>query len=645
MDKYEYNIKAEQITKLINKRDFSTAAKIADNIDWRRVRNVNMLANVGTVYAEVRRYEDAKELFLMAFERAPISRRLAYKLADVCIRAGELEEAEHYYEDFVGLAPNDSGRYELQYQLAKKRGEPIESLIAILQEYKKNDFDEAWSYELARLYHKAGMGRECVQACDEIILWFGEGEYVEKAMELKMLYTPLSPSQQEKYNKRYQPQMRYVHQVEPEQPQMESALPAEELETVGQPQEQIPEQPVSVSTDLYNTADIQQALAESMKEILRNEEGGAHREEERAEAVPDIPERAVPFGTTKDLRDTRNIPVWNNIPYQSAETEETAEEEIPFRVVQPNQPGDQLVDTEFAEKAPEEPEYAKTVAVPEKKEKVTSFVSPESRREDEKPAEGAAKHGELPEELKNAFAAFLHINGLEEQLADIFEEAEKNAGGRETSKTGNILIIGDHKSGRTTLATELIKNLSKVARRKNRKIAKISGDRLNSKGIQETIARLAGADLLVERAGEMNQVTAEALIEVMGGCTGGMLVVLEDTKEGMARLIAENPAIEERFGHKLILKEYEISEWVEMAKKYAQELDYGIDEMATLALSAKIDALYAQKTIVDMDDVKGVINAAIEHSEKKNIKKLFETVFSRKYKDSDLTMLRENDFV
>lgn len=652
MDKYEYNIKAEQITKLINKRDFSTAAKIADNIDWRRVRNVNMLANVGTVYAEVRRYEDAKELFLMAFERAPISRRLAYKLADVCIRAGQLEEAEQYYEDFVGLAPKDSGRYELQYQLAKRRGEPIGSLIAILQEYKKNDFDEAWSYELARLYHKAGMGQECVQACDEIILWFGEGEYVEKAMELKMLYAPLSPSQQEKYNKRYQPQMRYVPQEEPKQLPMEMIQQPEAAEADGQPQEQIPEQPVSVSTDLYNTANIQQALAESMKEILQNEEEEPHQEAERAEDaedVPNMPEKTDFFGTTRDLRDSRNTPVWNNIPYRPAEPEEpeeTSGEEVPFRIVSSEQAEEQQDGAELPLQEAEESEYAEAAAIPEQREKVYPFVKPEIQREEkETPVAKAMEHGKLTEELQHAFAAFLHINGLEEQLADIFEEAEKSGGRRETSETGNILIIGDHKSGKTTLATELIKNLSKVACRKNRKIAKISGDRLNSKGIHETIARLAGADLLVERAGEMNQVTVEALIEAMGGRTGGMLVVLEDTKEGMARLIAENPAIEERFGHKLILKEYEISEWVEMAKQYAQELDYGIDEMATLALSAKIDALYAQKTVVDMDDVKGVIDAAIEHSEKKNIKKLFETVFSRKYKDSDLTMLRENDFV
>ncbi len=661
MDKYEYNIKAEQITKLIGKRDFSTAAKIADNIDWRRVRNVNMLTNVGTVYAEVQRYEDAKELFLMAFERAPISRRIAYKLTEVCIRAGEYEEAEHYYEDFVGLAPRDSGRYELQYMLARKKGEPIETLIAILSEYKRNDFDEMWAYELARLYHKAGMGQECVAACDEIILWFGEGEYVEKAMELKMLYMPLSPSQQEKYNKRFQPQMRYPSEEELTAMEAQEAQAVQEIQEVqpAQVQEQIPDHPISVSTDKYNTADIQEVIAESMKEILPPEEGQEEPEIPRRENLWQVsPEQIDPLGATKDLRKIQRILSRNNKPYPPYNDPEAT-----FRVVPKEEPR-VVTEEAYSEEepvkepenipndAPEEktPEVQEEVQEDSKQEEV--FTEPERKPDEEEAAavreesrQSTQTPGQLSEERRHVFAAFLHINGLEEQLAGIFEEAERLGEGKETSLSGNILIIGDHKSGKTTLATELMKSLSRASNRKNRKIAKISGDRLNHKGIQETISRLAGADLLIERAGEMNQITTQALLETMTGFTGGMVVVLEDTKEGMTRLITENPEVEERFTHKLILKEYEISEWVEMAKQYAAEKDYGIDEMATLALSAKIDALYAQKTVVELEDVKAIIDAAIEHSEKKNIKKLFETVFSRKYKDSDLTMLRENDFI
>lgn len=617
VDKYEYKIKEEQMIKLIKNRDFATAAKIADGIDWRRIKNINTLTSVGSVYAEVGRYEDAKEIFLMAFERAPIGRRLAYNLTDVCIKAGNFSEAEHYYENFIGLAPNDSGRFELQYKMAKKRGEPIETLIGILQEYKKEEIEDMWAYELARLYHKAGMGEACVSACDEIILWFGEGEYVEKAMELKMLYMPLSPSQQERYNRRFQPQMQYLPPKE---------LPAQE-EIIP---EQIPKQPVSVSTGMYNTENMQEALAESIKEIMPSEEPPAEEQilEEHGARIglENTHEQIDVTGATKDLRYVQKALAWSNEPY----IEEKSQEEQVLSFMPQKEPEEEsMMDTE-----PEENTFHPLKEVKEVEEETPS-----------KPEEESIGPGKLPEEQRQIFAAFLHINGLEEELAKIFEEARRVGESRDTSLTGNILIIGDHKSGKTTLATELMKNLSRVSNKKSRKIAKISGNRLNHKGIKETIARLAGTDLLVEHAGEINQDTMQELLEAMSGQTGGMVVVLEDTKEGITQLVAENPEMETYFNHKVILKEYEISEWVELAKSYAMEMDYGIDEMATLALSAKIDALYAQKTVIDMDDIKAIINAAIDRSEKKNIKKLFETVFSRKYKDSDLTMLRENDFV
>lgn len=616
LDKYEYNIKAEQILKLIDKADFLTAAKIADSIDWKRVRNVNMLANVGRVYAETGRYGDAKEIYQLAYERAPINRRLAYKLTEVSILAENYSEAEHYYDIFVDLAPRDSRRYELQYKMAKKKGEPIEKLIEILKEYKKTDFEDAWAYELARLYHKAGMGEACVAECDEIILWFGEGTYVEKAMELKMLYTPLSLSQQEKYNKRYQPQMRYSTETMEAETEENQPIPSEKepAEVQDMPD---PQQPVSVSTDIYNTANIQAVLAESMKELMKEEE---KKEEEQSMAV------------TKDLRDVRRVLEWNNVTYSDQEVQEG-----PFRV-QTTEPSEPDVETESEPDMPN----PQTETQREFSQELPPEFPPEQQPEEEvKPVQ----EGRLSDEYRQIFAAFLHINGLEAKLAEIFEEAEKIGEERDTSLFGNILVIGDHKSGKTTLATEVMKCLSCTANRKNRRIAKISGDRLNNKGMKETIARLKGADLLIESAGEMNHKTMQDLLKAMEDSTGGMVVVLEDTQEGMTHLLAENPEVEVRFTHKLILKEYEISEWVQLAKQYAQELDYGIDEMATLALSAKIDALYAQKRVIELDDVKNIIDVAIEHSERKNIKKLFETVFSRKYKDSDLTMLRENDFV
>lgn len=799
MDKYEYNIKAEQIVKLIGKKDFVTAAKIADGIDWKRVRNINMLMNVGGVYAEVGRYSDAKEILLMAFERAPIGRRLAYKLTEVCIMSGDFEDAEHYYGNFVDLAPRDIGRYELQYKMAKKKGEPVEKLITILQEYKENDFDDAWAYELARLYHKAGMRDACIAECDELILWFGEGEYVEKAMELKMLYTPLSLSQQEKYNKRFQPQMKY------DETQMQAA--STQMPDVT---EQLPQQPVSVSLDIYNTANIQAVLAESMKELMQDEEEqheepfAVHVEEklmyteQNVEAEPvtyveqpmtsgqpveseqqeqtaseqvyqdalETSEQMQPivneeedayqqtadvqqtyqtasttdtsdmFGATKDLRNVHKALAWNNMEYpmlteehamnlneqiegqmtidevlamynQKIQESVEASKESIFHIVAKDEAPEDVIPKELLDTMPKsvaeykaatvktepvvsmsepkeisetdaqtqtESEYEfeepRTVLMhpkkkaPEPVQQVAATADIEDEEDEDEaprtglkaeidkmmkemeiPAQKTGTLGQLSDERKQSFAAFLHMNGLEEQLVEIFNEVERSGEEKDTSLLGNVLIIGAPKSGKTTLATELIKNLNKAINRKGRKIAKISGDRLNNKGIKDTITHLIGKDLLVERAGEMNRTTTQELLNAMAGYTGGMFVVLEDMKDGMEHLIEENPEIEIRFTHKIVLKEYKISEWVALAKEYAEELDYGIDEMGVLALSAKIDSLYAQKTVVELEDIKDIIDAAIERSERKNIKRLFETVFSRKYKDSDLTMLRENDFV
>ena len=213
MDKYEYNEKARQINDRIEEKDYMAAARIADGIDWKRVKSVKMLTNVGSAYAEIGRYEDAKEIFLIAFQRAPMGRRLAYKLTELSIVAGKIEEAEMYYHEFLEIAPKDISRYELLYKLEKKKGKPIEELIRILEEYKENEFDDIWAYELARLYHKAGMSEACITECDEIILWFGEGEYVEKAKELKAIYVPPDFNKRGRYRHQYEPQTTYISQM------------------------------------------------------------------------------------------------------------------------------------------------------------------------------------------------------------------------------------------------------------------------------------------------------------------------------------------------------------------------------------------------------------------------------------------------
>ena len=200
MDKFEYKASADEIKALIAEGEYAEAAKIADKIDWRRVRSVMMLCTISDLYKINRRFQESKDILLLAYEKHPTGRLIIYSLCELCIKMGEYDQASEYYKEFVQIAPRDTGRYVLQYRLYEALDVSIEERIAILEEFKKREPREKWVYELAYLYHRIGLTTKCVEECDEMFLWFGEGRYVIKALELKALHQPLSPEQQEKYD-------------------------------------------------------------------------------------------------------------------------------------------------------------------------------------------------------------------------------------------------------------------------------------------------------------------------------------------------------------------------------------------------------------------------------------------------------------
>lgn len=197
MDKYEYNVKLDQMKSLCADENYEAAAEIADSINWNKIKNVNALFRTGEIYEKIGRYEDARDVLLMAYDRSPIGRMIVYRLAEVAIKMSDFDGANEYYREFVEIAPHDNLKYVLRYNIKKAQGADIGELIAILEEFKEVEYTEEWSYELAYLYHRAGMSDKCIEACDELILWFGDGPYVERALELKMLYQPLTKSQEE----------------------------------------------------------------------------------------------------------------------------------------------------------------------------------------------------------------------------------------------------------------------------------------------------------------------------------------------------------------------------------------------------------------------------------------------------------------
>lgn len=257
MDKYEYNLKLDQMKSLVAEGDYQTAAEIADTINWRKIKNVTALVRAGEIYEQVERYEESRDILLMAYDRSPIGRTIIYRLAYVAIKMANFDEAKDFYREFVEIAPHDNLKYVLKYEINKAQGADYKTLIANLEELKEQEFSEEWGYELAYMYHQAGMGEQCIEVCDELILYFGQGPYVERALELKMLYQPLTRQQEEKY-RQFRQQKDGMTEVGPE-----DILTSGEIVTKPV---QIPE--VQLSPERFNTQNLQEALQESMQKIM-----------------------------------------------------------------------------------------------------------------------------------------------------------------------------------------------------------------------------------------------------------------------------------------------------------------------------------------------------------------------------------------
>ena len=276
MDKYEYNLKLDQIKALSAEEGYMSAAEIADSINWNKIKNVNTLVKIGEIYEKAERYQDARDILLMAYDRSPIGRMIIYRLAEVAIKMGDYDAATEYYDEFVEIAPHDDMKYVLRYAIKKGQGASFDELIAILEELKEEEYTEEWAYELAYLYHKAGKVDKCVEACDELILWFGDGPYVERALELKMLYQPLTKTQEEKY-RQFKLEKENISRENKKEAEPESEADEDELTEIGAMEMvkggeivhddvKIPQ--ITVNQEKFNTVNLQEEIAKGMKQIM-----------------------------------------------------------------------------------------------------------------------------------------------------------------------------------------------------------------------------------------------------------------------------------------------------------------------------------------------------------------------------------------
>lgn len=928
---------------LTAENNYSAAAEIADTINWHKIKNVNALMKAGEIYEKTGRYEESRDILLTAYDRSPIGRMIIYRLAEVAVKMGNYSEAQDYYQEFVEIAPHDNLKYVLKYEISKAQGADLNTQIGILEELKEQEYLEEWAFELACLYHKAGLSDKCIDACDELILWFGDGPYVERALELKMLYQPLTKQQEEKYRE-FRLKKEGVIEVRPDdelesgeivsepvqipkvglsperfntqnlqeelQRSMQQIMEATEKEVVDDsmdtikklvediPYLQIPkEEPLPEDTaelpHIETDAEIDDSLKNNFKELLAEDYDGqmslfvpdkgtaepqitgqmsidevlaewertkraaetALQEAEqrklqsaKARALQeagDIMERLADVipkldsgFTPKDLLEEQYLggqPIADDAAVEMvANMNQLLQQEIDRLSTENARMDEQLAAVEAArtsgadiaayeaafavgeaarltepeveallgagvqELQPQEPEYeqemeeqtgleaflradvtsmmggmqepgvmgaeepeqslgadvasmmeeeeflgaevasmlgeeessgAGAASVLEEEEssgadavsmlgeeeysgadaastmgsiqKPESGISgnaaevlaatadtaalsgePEEESEEIESALGAsiaallgndetekaaAQHtkkipaAKLPEieepeedghhvitrlskEQREIFTYFVPIKGMEQQLCQAMTGAAERLASGGRASTGNMIIQGGQGSGKTVLATSMIKALQKETGKPNGHIGKIEASVLNQKDAAALLKKVAGGCLIIEKVGGISKETAVKLGVLLESDTSGLLVIIEDTRRGIEKALGRDAGFAARFSEKITIPIFTSDELVAFAKAYARELGYTIDDMGVLALYNSISNIQKLDEATTLTEVKDIVDDAIAHAERGGLKKAFSIIASRRYDEDDYVILHEKDF-
>ena len=780
LDKEEFRIKLEEINRLVEKKNYKDAMEVVDSIDWRRVKNVRTLCVVGEIYAANKRYEDSKEIFLLAYHRAPIGKNILYRLIEVSLRMKDIQEAEEFYEEFLEIAPNDSTRYILNYKISKEKQVPLDQQIRILEEYKEKEFTERWSYELAKLYYQNGDTEKCLDLCNEMVLWFSEGKYVMKALDLKNRMGMLTGAEKEKYDKQFIPNLTTVEEAaelntdkdsqeiseiekaEDEGPVIESVriderdvngaeslqekiskgirdifngkkkedseeLTEEESET---PAEEVQEEMIKdISSEEEPTnvpelepedavihapknpgqsvfSDIEERIEEFTEEEIEHdpEEDAQEVSEEKQNEKDAAPEKATEFKMPEleipesmknfdvDASLETEIPQAPNICLPGLDKEDSDKEfdfnledtilaaaseqgiEIPKETIQPKKPVKALepeedpddfmteedlqsAEDEFlngpAGRNADEDDLAETVEIPvkevkhSKKEKSAKLltqeeeleqfidsIQPETNAEDIIP-----RDKKMTEDEEKLFTYFAKVPGLREQIVEALYDVQINASDK-TSKTGNVIVMGGRETGKTRLISGLIPAICKELNLEASKVAYVFADQINDKNIAEIVKKMSGGFLVIENANQLTKETVEQLNKAMEFRTDGLIVIIEDEKIGMRKLIARFPKFTSKFTSMINIPVFTNDELVNFAKVYTRENGYMIDQMGMLALYNLISTSQKEDQPMNIGAVKDMIDNAIMKS-KGGIRKL---ISKKKVNQDGYKVLYEKDF-
>ena len=583
MDKYEFNIKVEQIKKMVSRGDYETAMKIADTIDWRRVRNVNILSMVATIYEKNEEYQEAKDILLLAFERAPIGKRLLFKLAELAIKEGSLQEAEDYYREFCDLAPDDPRQYILRYLILGAKGAPAEQLIHTLEQYCNIELDEKWLYELAELYAEAGMGELCIMTCDKIMLMFGLGKYVEKAMELKIQFAPLTKYQMDLVENRdkYEARLKAV-----EQEYRAGKRPAD-YEPVSDRKTEVSPQSYMARQEAAFAAEPEAEYTEDGYQEDGYPEGGYQEDgypeggyQESGYAKDEYPEEGYTEGGYQSDRYGQNgyqNDSYTDAGYPEDDYSEHDYEKSGYRSETYQE--DSYADEDGSEEAygqqgyygNEYPDQDTAAEEPYEDEGVHAQVTiePEDSDEGEEPVKETQSQW-MPDKPRilsdEAVRARMHEAEVQANLAkemsrmsDGRHRPETTSAqtrvltdikdlGRESSvqESHHFMIEAEYSSSGLDQAIELLKEIHKETGAKNQ-AAKITGEKLNSKGVFAIADKLTGKDLIIEQAGAMEESTLQELNQLMARDETGMNVVLIDVAGNLARIHKVYPGLAKRF--------------------------------------------------------------------------------------------------
>lgn len=709
MDKHEYRVKTEEMLAYMSEKSYKQAMDVADTIDWRKVKNTSMLCAVSEIYEYNKEYEKSRDILFLAYDRSPESRKIIYRLGTLALKLGDMKEAMDCYEEFIALAPKDPNQHVFKYKILKAQNASLEEQIEALEEFKKVEYVEKWAFELAQLYQSAGMTAECIEECDDLMLWFSEGKYVYKAMELKMQYKPLTPLQQEKYNLRFAKPVEVVEPVEVSEPvqevKEERSETTETAETeatvdVASTQEAVEVATTDEATEVEAVEEKKETPTLSIEEMLQEWEEKQKEnaqmiraeiekvESEKAQEEPEEGEQAEAAEESILPDDVRQL--MEELETESADIEaqkikseeESVEEapkvETPEVVAEPKEffeeegfeevvshafeavpnveeaHGIKLGDTqsmaavakalksnvELEEIEEEEPEEE---AMEEERTPYDTGFIVKGRYDLEAQSAIGLKAG-LTEEQKKLFSYFVPVHGMSEQIVEVLQNDKKCKSRYGTSRIGNLLIIGRKGSGKTVLAVDVVKAIQKARKLKQGKVGIVAAESLNKKDVESILSKLHSGAIIIEKASRLNRRTVEKMCEVMEGQTGELLVVLEDERKPLEKMLEAYPQFSKKFTSRLELPVFINDELVTFGQTYAKENGYKIDEMGILALYSRIDMLQRNERVVTVADVKDILDDAIENAQRASVKKFFKKLTGKNTDDSDRIILSEEDF-